>query len=116
MSIYGSLSDNSQCIAHTLASAASVTMTDVFTPAVNTVEITSSVDTTITFLFGGAPPAAAGNNTAAVTGGYKNVGPSFPPAVFHSKAYVRTIGIKNTGAVSADLAINGWAGIRISGP
>lgn len=116
MSIYGSLSDNGQCIAHTLASGASVTMTDVFPAGVNTVKITSSVDTTITFLFGGAPPAAAGNNTAAVTGSYENVGPSFPPAVFHSKAYVRTIGIKNTGAVSADLAINGWAGIRISGP
>lgn len=116
MSIYGSLSDNGQCIAHTLASGASVTMTNVFPAAVNTVEITASADTTITFLFGGAPPAAAGNNTASVTGGYKNVGPSFPPAVFHSRSGYRTIGIKNTGAVSADLAINGWAGIRISGP
>jgi len=116
MSIYGCLSDNLQCIAHTLAATTAVTMTDVFPAGVNTVEITSSVDTTITFLFGGAPPAAAGNNTAAVTGGYKNVGPSFPPAVFHSKSNFRTIGIKNTGSVSANLAINGWAGIRISGP
>lgn len=116
MSILGSNTANAECVAHTLASAATITMTDVFPAPVNTVVITSSADITITFKFGGAAPAAAGNNTASVTGFYTNVGPSYPPAVFHTSSPTRTISIKNTGAVSADLAITAWSGIRISGP
>lgn len=116
MSILGSNTANAECIAHTLASGATITMTDVFPSGVNTVEITASADTTITFKFGAAAPSAAGTNTASVTGFYRNVGPSFPPAIFHTSSPTRTISIKNTGAVSTDLAINGWSGVRISGP
>lgn len=113
MSIKGSLNDNAECIDHTLASATAITMTDVFSKAVNTVEIDSDVDTTLTVLFGGAPPAAAGNSTAAVAGWSKKVGPSFGPAIFHTVSGSRTLGVKNTGAVSAALSINGWQGIRL---
>lgn len=113
MSILGSLNDNSECIAHTLASGATITMTNVFPASVNTVEIRSSADITITFLYGGAAPAAAGNNTASVTGWAGPIGPSHAPAIIHTASGSRTISIKNTGAVSADLNINGWTGIRL---
>lgn len=114
MSILGSLTDNALCIQHTLNAATAVTMTNVFGVGVNTVMVTSDADVPITFLWGGAPPAAAGDSSAAATGSVQLVGPSYPPAIFHSAAGSRTIGIKNLhGSTNATLYINGWRSISL---
>ncbi len=113
MSAIYAVSANTECILHSLATATAVTMTDVFPSPVNVLKIQSDIDTSLTVSFGGAPPAAAGNNTASVTGHSVYVGPSHGPAYVQSQTGSRTIGVKNLGGADAALIINGWRGDKL---
>lgn len=113
MSAIYSVSANTECLLHSLAATTAITMTDVFPSPVNVLKIQSDIDTSLTVLFGGAPPAAAGNSTASVTGHSCYVGPSHGPAYIQSQTGSRTIGVKNLGGSTAALIINGWRGDKI---